>query len=232
MTSWESLADVLRNIYTDNNLEHAIAADFNNLAHAFDFTETFWNDNLNQISNVRFVLFAEAPQFWPNESYFYNPLTAPTSFFYYRDIAAILDDGCRLPTRAELLRRRISEKEFMIETLQRQGVVILDIFPYALKPGLTSIDYTNARLYRRILSDSIPLFLRPKLARIKDIAVESLKFAYRYNRLRDRVNYFIQTELLELRMIADGQEIPSIGGRNMPMDQERFARLPREAISG
>jgi opacity protein-like surface antigen len=134
---WDGLEQVLRGCARVTDEECAY------LKKAFVATERMWAENVAKVATVRLVMLAEAPQFGPDERYFYNTTTPFSSFFYFQDAEAILGRD---------FAKGHTGKRFLLQELARAGFIILDLFPFALnKDDTPSITYKmSARRYQEL----------------------------------------------------------------------------------
>ncbi len=217
---WDNLAGKLSVIYQEENQSSRIQADLKYLSKAYQFTEKLWLTQL-QSTVPKVVMLSEAPLFGENRNYFYNPDTAPSSFFWFDDAIALAGNDFAHGKKFECARER---KQFLIKTVTTKGFMILDLFPYALNANDTALNYRKARkeLYLRIFSDSLDDHLSKKLDLINEKCNSSKPplFLFRYKRLKDRLDQVIKARCISKNLIEKNAEIESIGGENMSLDRE------------
>ncbi len=121
---WDNLAEKLNVIYQEENKGSRIQADLKYLGMAYRFTEERW---LAQLQNTvpKVVMLSEAPLFGENKNYFYNPDTAPSSFFWFDDAKAVAGNDFAHGKKFECARER---KQFLIKAVTCNGLLILDLF--------------------------------------------------------------------------------------------------------
>jgi len=222
-SKWESIQEILRQYYIEEQLSSCFDADADYLKQAYEFTETLWDKNFKRISDLRLVLISEAPLFGHKKSYIYNPDTPPSSFFHFNDLEAF-NDGKLLPV---LYDSENAKKEYMLERLAETGVIVLDVFPFALNPKHTQINYRaiSRTKYRDLLRQCIRDYLLPKLIKISEASSGSTKFAYRYKVLKDNTGMVLETVLLNLKLIGSMNELECIGGSNMSLDRNKLKEI-------
>jgi len=216
---WKNLAKKLCDIYKDENRENQFKVDLHYLSKAYFFTEKLWYKQFNLLPNQvpKVVMLSEAPLFGDDRSYFYNPDTAPTAFFWSKDAIAVVGEGfadCK----------KLEEKQFLINSVTDKGFLILDLFPYSLNKNHTNINYHDARksLYLRIFQDSLEDHLRKKLDLIEKCSIPPL-FLFRYKRLKNRLHDAVAKELRSRNLLGEDAKIESVGGSNMSLDRQRLA---------
>jgi len=84
---WTQISSSLRQIYHRNDIVN-FEKDEIYLHNAFKFTEVLWEKQFNKISDIKIVMFSEAPLFGKKQTYLYNPDSKPTAFFYFQDLKA------------------------------------------------------------------------------------------------------------------------------------------------
>ena len=162
--------------------------DIDYLWDAFCHTEDLWWKNINQITEVRYVLIAEAPLYGEKRSYIYNPETSGTVFLGLSTVAKLLELLGHQPT--------VKSKHEMLSKMREIGVVVLDLFPFAFNNVTT---YQYGRLSENIrtsLAHSCSFwFLKPKLREIFKKREEHLTFGVRYTRLHSFANGLISSSV-------------------------------------
>lgn len=208
---WERLDALYRSFVVQIRHKDPDEVELAYLRSAFLFTEELWGRAFDGLRQVNLVLLSEAPEFGDNMSYIYNPQTPHTSFIYLED----LSDGGRYRMT------QIAKKLALLERMKDLGVLVLDLFPYALNGKNTRLRYSNLRPreYAELFKAVAPSFLRPKLRRIRDKLSPGARFVYRYNRLRKRSCDGLLPIIRELDLVREGSDLGCIGGKNMPMDR-------------
>ncbi len=221
--NWKRLAEVLHALYSDYGMESRFSQDIEYLSAAYEFTENLWAKQINRMSEVRLVMLSEAPLYGSEQSYIYNPDTKPTAFFHFNDLSAIIDAD-QMETDFDSPR---SKKSYMIDCLAQNGFLFLDIFPFALNPMITAFNFKkmSAKMYNRLLAESVPFYLRPKLQWISEKSNGETQFVYRYKKLIDRTGQIVGSALQEIGLIPAGIELEHIGGTNMPLDRSKLSEI-------
>jgi hypothetical protein len=207
---WDGLEQVLRGCARVTDEECAY------LKKAFVATERMWAENVARVATVRLVMLAEAPQFGPDERYFYNTTTPFSSFFYFQDAEAILGRD---------FAKGHTGKRFLLQELARAGFIILDLFPFALnKDDTPSITYKmSARRYQELFQRTAGRYFDRKRDQILQLG--SPLFLFRYGRMKDSLGALVDAELAK-RNIGPTQ---SVGGTNMSLDREKLRQICHEA---
>jgi hypothetical protein len=186
-----------------------------------------WRSAFNAAPSIRLVLLAEAPMFGPKETYFYNPAAGATGFFSYVDAESIVG---KLPATSRIISGVRPRKVQMIERLTAAGFLVLDLFPYSLKPNFTGMNYRQlcgTPAYNCLFRDTTKLHLIPKLILIKEKIVGVPKFVFRYARVRDDIESDVRDILIQNGLMMNAGAIESIHkGRNV--DRERLLKLLKE----
>jgi len=194
--------------------------DLDYLDEAYKTTEGLWRGQFEKMDRVLAVVLSEAPLFGRKKrTYFYNPKAKPTSFFYFNDAEAVAGKGFADGQEFESAQDR---KQFLIDTLTRHGVLIIDLFPYALNPDDTAVNYRSLPQdhYVKLFRESARIWLRPRLDAVRRKAANP-KFLFRYKRVQDRLGQ----ELRQLRLLRQDDEVTSIYGKNMALDRKRLADI-------
>jgi hypothetical protein len=203
--------EVLRNFYTSCGILESFNSDNKYLESAFNAINHLWNDNFEEIENVRFLMIAEAPMWGNDRKYFYNPEAKDSSFFRKN----VLGEALGIP---------ITNKLDFIRRCNEIGLLIVDILPYALNNN-TTISYQQMRKsdYRRLLKETTPFYFRKKMMAIKKKVSNDTKVFYRYKgRVKDWSADLICPILIENGIIESATDILDVAGHNMPMDGEKL----------
>jgi hypothetical protein len=214
---WKMLAKKLRAIYKNQGKdEDIIKRDLDYLGEAYRFTEKLWLAQLRK-KVPKVVMLSEAPLFGENRNYFYNPETPPSAFFHFNDAKAVAGEAFADGKKFDCDEKK---KAFLIETVTKNGFLILDLFPYALNKK-TALNYRNGvgkKIYRNIFRETIVDHLSIKLDLIKEACKRSNPplFLYRYKRLKDHLDHDVKGVFCCKGLDA---EINSVGGKNMSLDR-------------
>jgi hypothetical protein len=216
---WNKISNSIIKIYADHELDSNYESDSKYLMEAFEFTEILWEKQFDRIDDLKVVMLSEAPLFGERKTYIYNPATNPTAFFYYQDLNAF-------PTfNNDLNPKRVEEKkEIMFEQFAKNGFLVLNIFPFALNPKDTSINYQRMgkKLYKELLDVTTESYLLPKLAQSFKKAKGTIKFIYRYKRLFEKTGFHVNNVLKE-NFNHRKFNVKSVHGTNMSMDRDKLA---------
>lgn len=219
---WLPLKINLEQLYREWGIENCFKEDEAYLKNAFMFTESLWYDQYRSFDKICFVLLAEAPLYGREKSYFYNKTTRLTSFFYYEDIK---------PNVRKFL-SQTEKKADLLSYLKERGIIILDMFPYALNP-IDTKQLTYKKLlkdqskYLALLSSSYEQYLKPKLQKIRIKASRNLIFAYRYETRQRIIGDYMDEKLKSLGLLPANKCLESIGSQTI--DRDKFNREIKKA---
>ncbi|SDX83334.1 hypothetical protein SAMN05421644_11521 [Allochromatium warmingii] len=222
--NWKKLKAALHEIYSQENIENDFEKDEKYLKSAFDFTEKYWDEQIKNIGSIKILLFSEAPLFGDEKAYIYNPDYGFTAFFYFNDLNAIFSKNMQndFSTKTE-------KKIYFIKKLNEAGILILDIFPFAFNPKITTgINYQtmSTRLYSKIFETTMEHFLSIKLSSIKPKITDKTIFAVRYKKLLTKTGHLIKTALEKIGI--KNSSIISLNGSNMSMNRNYLSKLYSE----
>jgi len=177
---WEDIRDEVCAAYIEIASNELFTRDEVYLKEAFYGIEKLWDSNFQRITEVRFVLFSEAPLWQDKMNYFYYPTARLTQFIYKNDFA--------IP-----LRREILDKEELLNVMGDIGFVVLDCSPLALAEGFTSITYNSlsSKQYSMLMKRMIQTFLKLKLQTVLEKAYQPPKFLFRYKRVQEALELHI-----------------------------------------
>jgi len=218
---WKPIEGALREIYTKLRLTDEFGFDVAYLKKAFNFTEELWWMQFDRMTDVKVVMLSEAPLFGPEQAYIYNPETNTTAFFHFNDLSALL--GNKIPSlRFESV---VARKTFLIACLAECGLLVLDIFPFAFNPKLTQINYRKIQktLYNRLLAETVSVYLKPKINAI--LSKSKPTFVYRYKKLADKTNLFVENELKKMELIGNDDKLSCVGGTNMSLNRDKLGKF-------
>jgi len=223
---WTPFRQLLGTIYKDLGLVDRSEPDAAYLKSAFDFTETLWHRQLERMPDVKIVMLSEAPLFGHKQTYIYNPDSPPTPFFHFNDLEAF---GCILPKKNSWSNPQ-ARKSFLIKQMGVKGILVLDLFPYALNPNDTAINYRKMSnpLYFRLLSETAPYYLIPKIQLARKKVGKTPIFIYRYKKLFQKTNHFVEALFVKNDIRFDGFKIESIHGENMSLDRKKLSQIYRQ----
>ena len=213
---WDALAKKLPDIYKVKG-QILDKAELRYLKKAYLDTERLW---LSQLESMvpKVVLLSEAPLYGANKNYFYNPDTPPSAFFWFNDARAVAGEDFSQGKKFKNARKK---KQFLINSANDSGLLILDLFPYAFNEN-TALNYrkVSKELYQRIFQDSVKEHLREKLDLIREKCSKSPLFLYRYDRIKVRINEYVASELCSKKLLVKNTAIASVGGTNMSLDRK------------
>ncbi|QTA83381.1 Uncharacterized protein dnl_57850 [Desulfonema limicola] len=219
--NWIDIKSILYDIYIQENIEKDFIEDEKYLKSAFDFTEKYWNEQINKIDSIKILLFSEAPLFGEEKAYIYNPDYGFTAFFHFNDLKAILGNAMK-----NSFSNKTEKKKYFINKLNEAGILILDIFPFAFNPKITTgINYQSMsnQLYSKIFEKTLEHFLAVKLSLISHKITERTLFAVRYKKLLSKTESLIKAALNQIGL--KNISIKSLNGSNMSMDRDFLASL-------
>ncbi|MGA1600469.1 MAG: hypothetical protein ACO4AU_15580 [bacterium] len=181
---------------------------------AYEHTESLWWENLSRVRQVRYLLVGEAPLYGEKRAYIYNPETPGTAFLGKSTVEKLL-----------LLKGRegqLSGKRAMLEAMRSLGLVVLDLFPFALNDR-TQLTYARLSDADRehLAAQCRSWHLRPKLEALQEKASERLVCGVRYLRLEPFARKVLEScvpnpETLQVELACQRRA-------NAPLDLERLA---------
>lgn len=200
--SFEKNIHSLDNIYNKYGLTLS-SNELKYLRTAFEEILKIWFNQINKINNVRAILIAEAP-LWNNDgsnSYFYNPNSKFTQFFYKSDLEFVLEHLCQEKIT-------IADKTDFIKKCNEIGLVLLDVSPFPLNGNDTQLNYgkTNkgkslkisSKLYKKLIEDTLESYFLPKLNHISPKCTSNTcTILYRYKRVENQFHPLLKEHLLQ-----------------------------------
>jgi hypothetical protein len=175
---WDEIEQALRGCATVTVEECAY------LMKAFVATERMWAEKVAKVATVRLVMLSEAPQFGSAARYFYNAATPFSALFHFQDAEAILGRGFASGR---------TDKSFLLPELARAGLIILDLFPFALNkvdpPSFTYKKMPTGR-YRQLFQRTAPVYFdrKPDLILQRGIPLFLFRYGTMQQRLGDHVD--------------------------------------------
>ena len=108
-----------------------------------------------------------------------------------------------------MLNKTIHNKGDFLEELIAIGVIIIDISPFALNAKSTVINYRTISKtdYKRLLIETFPIYFSERLELMKTKTSNSVKYFYRYRRVRKAFNELISKIILENKLVRSQNEI-------------------------
>ena len=218
---WKHLSQKLHLIYKQENILDYYENDEQYLKYAFIKIEELWEIQFNKIDKLKIIMISEAPLFGKDEKYIYNIDTPPSSFFYFNDLEAFSTVDALKKVQKPI------QKQKMFKEFQKNGFIILDLFPFALNQEDTQINYRNMskKLYKQLLDVSLETYLIPKLKKCLKKTESNVYFLYRYKRLFEKTEYVFEKMLKKLEV--NNYTIDTINGTNMSLDRKKLFELLR-----
>lgn len=219
---WKDIEVSIIEFYKEIQLEVA-PTELKYLKNAFLFTEALWEKQFEKMDNIKYVMISEAPLFGDSKNYFYNLNTNFSSFFYFKNIEAF---------NISYTKKEYNNKEFVLDILNKNGFLILDLFPLALNKSDTQINYNavNHKQYQKLFQIVIQSYLHKKLTIIKKKCSNETVFVYRYKRLKEKLSGLLENELVKLNLIKKGDNLDTLNN-NMSLDKEKLRRIIVNQIS-
>ncbi len=216
--NWSKLSSIIRNLYSLQGLEDHIDYDISYLENAYFKVERLWFKAFDNIHAIQLLLFAEAPMYGPKKSYFYNPAAVGTAFFTYVDAEEIVGP---LADHSKLINGIRPRKLKMLNELCKAGLLIVDLFPFALKPDFTKIDYSKMDgkvIYTDLFVNTIKNHIGYKLTLIQPKINKKTNFVFRYARVKNQleskllsvVNRYLDRSLQSIDSIHLGRNIDKL----------------------
>ena len=108
-----------------------------------------------------------------------------------------------------MLNKTIHNKGDFLEELIAIGFIIIDISPFALNAKSTVINYRTISKtdYKRLLIETFPIYFSERLELMKTKTSNSVKYFYRYSRVRKAFNELISKIILENKLVRSQNEI-------------------------
>jgi hypothetical protein len=169
------------------------------LLRAYENVEQLWSAQFHSFERVHLVLLSEAPLFGEQkQSYIYNPEAGATAFLNYNDYTKAFGGyGPSLPVTGPVIVRKTA----LLNALREIGVLVLDLFPFALNDKTSKrYDALSASDRTELFEATCPAFFRLKLSWILRKATPHTLFAFRYERVRNACEGLVRTELAHLKI--------------------------------
>jgi len=220
-TQWQKISTLLKEVYQEQNIIEYFEADELYLKNAFDVTEKLWKEQFKKINKLKIIMISEAPLFGDMQKYIYNPNTATSVFFHFKDLEVFLEEGQQIK-RPKTIQE---QKRIMFEYFSQNGFITLDIFPFALNPNHTKIHYQkiSKKLYHQLLKIATENYLIPKLKLCLEKSDEHTHYVYRYKRLFDKTENHFEKVLNQIS--SKNYKIDTINSTNMSLDRNKLKRL-------
>ena len=154
------------------------------LEKAFFDIEHKWHQALDEIKEPRFIILGEAPLYGNKGSYIYSTKSPATTFLRPSDFPNLHGQ------------REKNNKCHMLDTMRTQGIIVVDLFPYALNENDTpTMDYRKIQdkpEYPRLLKNSFEAFTKKKILNVVS-KNSSVSFLIRYKRIMRHAEPLIES---------------------------------------
>lgn len=210
-------------------LQRLLSQDAEYLWNAYQKIETFWYNEFSQFNMIRVVLLSEAPFFGEFGSYFYNPEWRATQFFGYADYTKALSKwGPEL--QASPKDSVAVKKAELLAAMRKVGVIVLDIFPFALNPK-TKYSYANLPPadYANLFKVTASIYFRHKLKYVATRLVPGGKFVFRYKRVQDAAEALVKREIKKAGLQGSQLYADNVGNRGGSLNREMLMHAYAEA---
>ena len=220
--NWELITKKLKKFYKEQDKLNHFKNDEIYLKNAFLNIEELWNKQFQKIEKLKVIMISEAPFYGDIQRYLYNPHTAPSVFFYFKDLEVFLKDDEKLVRP----KTTVEQKNMMYDYFYKNGFITLDIFPFALNPNNTAINYRDMskKLYYQLLEETTKEYLIPKLKACLEKSDSNTHFVYRYKRFFDKTENHFEKVLAEVSP-KNQYKIDSINGKGMFLDKKKLKEL-------
>jgi hypothetical protein len=211
-----------------HELQRLLGKDADYIWRAYNRIETYWFEEFRRFETIRIILLSEAPFFGESESYFYNPNCGATQFFGYTDYTQSLGEwgpelhaGRNAPVP--------KKKAELLAAMREVGVIVLDIFPFALNPK-TNYTYANLRHneYADLFAVAAPLYFRPKLKHLVNKMAPDGKFVFRYRRVQDAAEALVEQELESSGLKRSQLHCDNVGSRGGHLNRPKLKSIYAE----
>ena len=194
--NWNSLSLILKQYYLDKGLLERFTNDEKYLSESLIEIDKLWSKNYNAIDKINYVMISEAPLWGIEEKYIYNPKINNSQYFYRSDLEYVLN--ITIPNKVDFLKE-----------LMAIGFICCDISPFALNQEDTVINYRRISKadYKRLLIETFPIYFSERLELMKTKTSNSVKYFYRYSRVRKAFNELISKIILENKLVRSQNEI-------------------------
>lgn len=187
------------------------------LQNAFFDVEDKWQAALDKIEQPRFILLGEAPLYGKDCSYIYSGHTQPTAFLRPTDFPKFVEQKVN------------NDKAYMLDAMRDFGIIVIDLFPYALNeydtPTMNYKKIQNKPVYSRLLINSFENFTKMKILKVMSQSPDATVLI-RYKRIMKHVVPLMQD--LGIKKGFKQGDYTCIGSNNMGVDKKLF----RSALNG
>lgn len=179
------------------------------LQNAFCDIEDKWLAALDTIKKPRFILLGEAPLYGKDCSYIYSKDTPPTAFLRPTDLPKLCEQKVN------------NDKAYMLDAMRDFGIIVIDLFPYALNeydtPTMNYKKIQNKSMYSRLLRNSFESFTKSKFLKVMSQSPDTTVLI-RYKRIMKHVEPLMQD--LGLKNGFKKGNYICIGSNNMGVDKK------------
>jgi hypothetical protein len=128
---------------------------------------------------------------------------------------------------SDVLNVKIIDKTGFIKSLNKIGLIIVDISPFPLNQIDTVINYRTLtkNQYRQLISLTIPHYFRQKIKLIRDKSSDECKTFFRYARVKSTFQDLIGDELIRNKIIKNKFEIEDISKNGGGIDKVKLGAL-------
>lgn len=207
---WTSLEKIL---LTSSNLSWS-NQELVYLKKSFIEIERMWQNALSEVEEPRFILLGEAPLYGKSGSYIYSENTPPTSFIRPSDFPDFDP------------KKQGNKKETLLELMRNSGIIVIDLFPYALnETDTTTLNYQaiqNNPYYSDLIDKTFTSFTKNKFEMVRS-KNPNVSVLVRYKRIMKHI-----TPLLEEMGFQSGTNASQhtcIGSTNMGIDKDYFCEI-------
>lgn len=221
----------IMNCNDSRELQRLLGRDTDYIWRAFHQIETYWFEEFRRFKTIRVVLLSEAPFFGDSESYFYNPSCGATRFFGYKDYTqSFCEWGPEL--RASSHAPVPEKKAELLAAMREVGVIVLDIFPFALNPK-TNCTYENLSPgeYTGLFAVTAPLYFRFKLKHVADKMAVGGKLVFRYRRVQDSAEALVEQELESSGLERSQLLRENVGIQRGRLNQSKLKSIYAEVVT-
>jgi hypothetical protein len=210
---------VLKTFYEQNGLVSKFDNDSIYLENAFNSINKIWQDNLDQIETVNYLMIAEAPLWGQVKKYIYNPDINNSQFFYRSDLGDILN-------------KFIADKRDFIKVCNEIGLLVVDISPFPLNTKDTSISYRDltTNQYRQLVSLTIPTYFEEKIKAVMGKKSADIKTFFRYARVQNTFQDLISKVLIDNKFIKHINDIGEVSQNGGGIDKTKLGQIIKTNI--
>ena len=212
-TTLEQWASLEKTLLTSSNLSWS-EQELVYLKNSFIEIEEMWRTALSEVEEPRFILLGEAPLYGETGSYIYSKHTPPTSFLR--------------PTDFPNFNSQIQEnnKETLLELMRGSGIIVIDLFPYALNEKDTAtLNYQaiqNHSYYSELLTETFVNFTKTKFEMVR-AKNPNISVLVRYKRIMRHIASLL--EKMGFQSDTSTSQYTCVGSTNMGIDKDYFCEI-------